>query len=117
MKGGIMAFSATLTMEAGIAKITMSGDLDANMVPVFQKEIEAAAAQKAKHLVLMMSDLEYIASAGLRALVFARQKMGPGVDIYVVGAQQQVMDTIQMTGFDRSIIAVDNYDAKTIKDI
>jgi anti-sigma B factor antagonist len=112
-----MAFSATLKMEAGIAKITMSGELDASMAPMFQKEIEAAAAQKAKRLVLLMSDLEYIASAGLRALVFARQKMGPGVDIYVVGAQQQVMDTIQMTGFDRSIIALDTYDAGMIENI
>jgi anti-anti-sigma factor len=112
-----MAFSATLMMQAGIAKITMSGELDASMAPVFQKKIEEAAAQKAKRLVLMMSDLEYIASAGLRALVFARQKMGPGIDLYVVGAQQQVMDTIQMTGFDRSIIALDTYDAGMIENI
>ncbi len=112
-----MAFSATLMMEAGIAKITMSGELDATMAPVFQRKIEEAAAQQAKRLVLMMSDLEYIASAGLRALVFARQKMGPGIDIYVIGAQQQVMDTIQMTGLDRSIIALDTYDAGMIENI
>lgn len=112
-----MAFNATLTVDSGIAKLTMSGELDANMAPVFQREVEQAAAQKAKRLVLLMSDLEYIASAGLRALVFAKQKMGPGVDIYVVGAQQQVMDTIQMTGFDRSIIALDTYDARTIENV
>jgi anti-sigma B factor antagonist len=112
-----MAFNATLTIDSSIAKISMSGQLDASMAPAFQREVEKAAAQKVKRLVLLMSDLEYIASAGLRALVFAKQKMGPGIDIYVVGAQQQVMDTIQMTGFDRSIIAVDTYDPGMIENI
>jgi anti-anti-sigma factor len=112
-----MAFHATLTMDSGIAKITMAGELDASMAPIFQREVEQAEAQKAKRLVLLMSELEYIASAGLRALVFAKQKMGPSVDIYVVGAQEQVMDTIQMTGFDRSIIALETYDKKVIENI
>jgi anti-sigma B factor antagonist len=112
-----MAFSATLTMDSGIAKITMAGELDASMAPTFQREVEQAADQKAKRLVLLMSELEYIASAGLRTLIFARQKMASGVDIYVVGAQQQVMDTIKMTGFDRSIIVLDTYDAEIIENI
>src|SRR5215831_12264923 len=107
----IMAFSATLTVDSGIAKITMWGELDASMAPVFQREVEKAQAQKPKRLVLLMSELEYISSAGLRALVFVKQKMGPSVDVYVVGAPPQVMETIQMTGFDRSIIALDTYDA------
>jgi anti-sigma B factor antagonist len=112
-----MAFSATLSIESGIAKITMSGQLDASMTSIFQKEIASAQTQQAKRLVLLMSDLDYIASAGLRALAFAKQKMGPSVDIYLVGAQQQVMDTLQMTGFDRSVIAIETYDAGVIENI
>src|SRR5918996_4624350 len=112
-----MAFNATLMIDGGIAKITMSGELDASMAPVFQKEIEAAATQQARRLVLLMSGLDYIASAGLRALVFAKQKMGADVDIYLVGAQRQIMDTLQMTGLDRSLIALDTYDAGVIENI
>jgi anti-anti-sigma factor len=113
----MMAFSATLTVDSGIAKITMAGQLDASMTSVFQREIENAQAQKAKRLVLLMSELDYIASAGLRVLVFAKQKMGSSVDIYVVGAQQQVIDTLQMTGFDRSIITLETYDVGVIENI
>jgi anti-anti-sigma factor len=112
-----MAFSATLMMESSIAKIIISGELEANMAPVFQKEIEEAAAQNPKRLVLMMSNLEYISSAGLRTLVFARQKMGSGIDIYVVGAQRQIMATLQMTGLHRSVIVLDTYDAGVIENI
>jgi anti-anti-sigma factor len=112
-----VAFSATTTIDSSIAKISVSGELDGSMATVFQQEVEKAAAQKVKRLVLLVSDLDYISSAGLRVLVFARQKMGQGVDIYVVGAQQQVKDTLQMTGFDRSILALDTYDAAMIENI
>jgi anti-anti-sigma factor len=113
----MMAFNATTTIDSDIAKITLSGELDGSMAPVFQKEVEKAVSQKAKRLVLLMAGLDYISSAGLRVLVFAKQKMGTGVDLYVVGAQQQVKDTLQMTGFDRSIIALETYDAAMIENI
>ena len=113
-----MAFSASLEMtDKGIAKITLSGELDAKAAPDFRAKIESAADQKAKRLVLLMQGLEYMASAGLRMLIFAKQKMGSGVDIYVVGAQETVMETIRMTGFHHSIIALDNYAADEIENI
>ncbi|KAM3091989.1 anti-sigma factor antagonist [Phormidesmis sp. 146-35] len=105
-----MAFSATLETTNDIAKITLSGDLDASSAGIFKAEIEKAAMQPIKHLVLLMQDLEYIASAGLRVLIFAKQKMGAKADIYVVGAQEMVLDTLEKTGFDQSVIVTDTYE-------
>jgi anti-anti-sigma factor len=113
-----MAFNVTLEMtDKGIAKITLFGELDASVAPAFRTEIENAAAQQAKRLVLLMQGLEYMASAGLRVLIFAKQKMGGDVDIYVIGAQDLVMETIQMTGFHHSVIALDEYDGAEIENI
>ncbi len=105
-----MAFSAKLDKTDGIARITLAGELDASAAPLFKEEVERAAeGAPVEQLVLLVQDLSYIASAGLRVLIFAKQKMGTSVDIYVIGAQEQVLDTLQKTGFDRSCILQDTY--------
>jgi anti-anti-sigma factor len=113
-----MAFECALEMAAdGIAKITLAGELDASVAQEFRDKVDEAAAQKSRRLVLIMTDLEYMASAGLRSLIFAKQKMGAGVDIYVVGAQEPIVDTLTMTGFHHSVIMLDTYDASQIEKI
>lgn len=109
-----MAFDASLEMtESGDAKITVTGELDAASAPMLRTVIESAASKNAKRLVLLVSGLEFMASAGLRVLIFARQKMGADVEVYVVGAQPAILETITMTGFQHSVTLVDSYDAAT----
>jgi anti-anti-sigma factor len=105
-----MALDITLDVQDEVAKITLAGDLDASTAPQFKEKIEEAAAAEAKKLVLLMSDLEYMASAGLRVLIFSKQKMGADVDIYVVGAQEMILETIEKTGFHHSVIIQDTYE-------
>jgi anti-anti-sigma factor len=48
-----------------------------------------------------------MASAGLRVLIFAKQKMGTAAEILLVGAQEGVLQTIKLTGFHQSIVLLD----------
>ena len=50
-----------------------------------------------------MGELEFMASAGLRVLIFARQKMGAGVSLYVIGSHGPVLNTLKMSGFHHSV--------------
>jgi len=110
-----MAFDSSLEMTSnGIAKIVLSGELDAAAAPRFKETVERAAEQHAKRLVLRMEGLEFMASAGLRVLIFAKQKMGRDVDVYVVGAREPIVDTIRMTGFHHSVVLVDEQNADTV---
>lgn len=104
-----MTFTATLEALSDAAKITITGELDANSAPIFKAEIEKAALFNPQRLVLMMAELEYMSSAGLRVLIFAKQKMGVDVDIYVVGAPEMIIDTLEKTGFVQGVFIVDNY--------
>ena len=110
-----MAFDAFLETNNNVAKITMHGELDASTAPQLKTKLEEAAAQEPKRLVLIMEGLEYMASAGLRMLIFAKQKMGNGVDIYMVGTQEMVLDTIKKTGFDKSVFLLDRYDEEQLE--
>lgn len=103
-----MPFDATLNTLGTVATITLSGELDASAAPTFRDTVEQAAAGGPSRLVLEMAELSYMSSAGLRGLVFAKQKMG-AVDIYVIAPQEPVLDTIKLTGFDHSVIIQEAY--------
>lgn len=113
-----MAFSSQIefvTAPSGkIAKISLSGDLDASSATAFRSDIEQASAAGIKKLVLDVSKLEYMASAGLRVLVFAKQKMS-GVEIFMVGVHEAVMEVVTMTGMQHSLTLLDSYDASKIE--
>ncbi|MGW4642362.1 STAS domain-containing protein [Sphaerisporangium sp. NPDC004334] len=95
-----MAFIATLSTGAGTATIRLAGELDAATAPEFHDAIDDAVATGAARLVIDASELTYIASAGLRALVFARQKVAEDVTISLVGVTEPVLKVIRMAGLD-----------------
>ena len=98
----------------GISVATIVGDIDGSNAAAAQSRI-LALAQSSGKFVLDMSKVGYMSSAGLRALVFAKQKMGASTTIYVVGAQESVMETIEMTGFSHSVTLLETYDAAQIE--
>jgi anti-anti-sigma factor len=106
-----MAFSVNLEMAGDDARVTLSGELDAAVAGQFMELIEQAAAKQPKNLILYMGDLTFMASAGLRVLVFAKQKMGGGVKVYVIGAGGPVLNTLRMSGFHQAVYIQDQYPA------
>jgi anti-anti-sigma factor len=104
-----MALEILLKTTDQVAEIHLTGELDATTAPLFQAELEKAAGLKPKYLVLQVKHLVYIASAGIRMLIFAKQKMGRGVDVYVIAPQEQILDTIKRTGLSNSVIIQEQF--------
>ncbi|MFL6122634.1 STAS domain-containing protein [Actinophytocola sp.] len=99
-----MAFEAKLDVEDGVATVQMSGELDSRSAPRLHELIMDAVARRVRRMVLLVGELTYLSSAGLRCLVFAHQKLERGADIVLVGTQPEVAETIRLTGFDRAIL-------------
>jgi anti-anti-sigma factor len=104
-----MALTVALTTREDAAEITLAGELDASTAPLFQAELERAAAAKPRRLVLQLKDLEFMASAGIRMLLFAKQKLGPKVPVYVIAPQEPILETLRRTGFVHSVIVQQQY--------
>jgi len=98
-----MPFAATSSRTGGTALIRLEGELDALTAPTFAQEVDRAAEGRVERLVLDMTDLTYLSSAGLRALVFARQKMADDVQIVLVSVSEEVEQTIRLVGFHQSV--------------
>ena len=103
-----MPFNTRLTRNGNIVVLSLEGELDATTAVAFREEIDRAAEGKVEKLVLDMAKLTYLSSAGLRGLVFARQKMDDGVSIVLVQVSEEVERTIRMVGFHHSVIFSDH---------
>jgi anti-anti-sigma factor len=102
-----VSFDVRLRITERVAAIELKGELDASTAVQFHDTIEDAVKAGAIELVIRAEQLSYLSSAGLRSLVFARQKMGDGVRIALVGAAEPVARTIRQAGFDHSIELID----------
>jgi anti-sigma B factor antagonist len=104
-----MGFNISVEQRPSEATIRLAGELDAAAAPQFREVIEKVAEAKPRRLVLLMGELEFMASAGLRVLIFARQKMGSDVSLYVIGSRGPVLSTLQMSGFHHSVHLQETY--------
>jgi anti-anti-sigma factor len=80
--------------------IDLSGKLDFATAGVFMEELRTLVDQGVKRIDIHSKDLEYISSAGIRAMVFMKQKVDKNVEVevYIHNAIQAVKDVFSMSG-------------------
>jgi anti-anti-sigma factor len=103
-------FQTKLETSPAGAQVTLSGELDAAAAPVFETEIRDIIAAHPKRLIVDVKSLDYISGVGIRALAFAKQKLGAESDLYVVGAHGEVKEALDNADMTEEIILVDQYD-------
>ena len=91
-----------MTMEikknADAMVIEIVGRLDTTTAPVLEKTINEEIGDS-KNLVLDLTGVQYISSAGLRVLLSAQKKMLKIGSMKVVNVCEAVMEVFEMTGF------------------
>ncbi len=95
-----VSMEITSTTHEGTTTIALSGWLDTGTAPSLANAIEEIGPD-CTALVLDFDKLEYISSAGLRALVAAHKKMNGNLTIEHVSPE--VMQVLRMTGIGKRL--------------
>ena len=98
-----------VTFADGVASVELAGRLDAANAPAFQEELKKLTGKEVKRIVFFAKDLEYISSAGLRTIIFAKQKLGMHAQVYLIQPQEAVAGVIKMSGLDNFLFIQDTY--------
>ena len=86
------------TKNAGELTIALEGRLDTVTSPKLEAELKASL-EGADSLVLDLSKLEYISSAGLRVLLSAHKAMAGKGGMKVKNVNEIVSEVFEVTGF------------------
>lgn len=86
--------------------LSLSGRLDASSSPELKREIEALLDKGRARLVLDLTNLETLSSAGLRVLADARKRARAfkitdleGGDVRIAGPSKYIREVLDLTGF------------------
>ena len=78
--------------------VALTGRLDTVTAPELESEL-AASLDDVENLVIDMTDLEYISSAGLRVLLTAQKTMNQKGSMKLTNVNETVMEIFDVTGF------------------
>ena len=92
-----------------VAQFTLSGKVDATNASVLSDELKKLVGKPVNKIIFRTENLEYISSAGLRAIIFAKQKIGENAEVFLIAPQQTVLEIIKMSGLDSFLTIQDSF--------
>ena len=104
-----MSFSATSEILKNRVKITLEGQLDSSTSPKLNEEVQKLILLNPEEFVMDLEKLNFISSAGLRIIIYVRQKLGSNARLILVKPQDQVVEVLKITGLINSLTIVDTY--------
>ena len=88
----------TKNTNASELTVSLTGRLDTTTAPELEKELKASL-DGVTTLVIDMTALDYISSAGLRVLLSAQKAMNKQGEMKVVHVGETIMEIFEVTGF------------------
>jgi len=93
-----------------VTVVEIAGDIDSNTAPQAQERV-LPLVQPGSKILLDMSGVEYMSSAGLRILLSMYRQISRGDGgIVLVGLGEEIKDTMSVTGFLNFFMTRDTVD-------
>jgi anti-sigma B factor antagonist len=95
----LSAIALDTQAPTSVTLVTIAGDVNGSTAPSVQADVLAAAEPGVK-MILDMTQVPYMSSAGLRVLLAVyRQVSGQDGQVVLVGLVEEIRDTMSVTGF------------------
>jgi anti-sigma B factor antagonist len=95
------AFAVEQSRIAGAVVLSVRGDIDALTAPHLTEAMLAALPEPPSALIVDLSAVDFLASAGMTALVTANERTAPGVRFLVVADGSSTSRPLKLMGLDR----------------
>ena len=89
--------------ENQIVTLVLQGDVDTKTAPELLEVLTTLKLKELSELKIDLAEVNFMSSAGLRALVFAKQKMNHDSIVSVVHPNDEIKDVIIKTGLSNAI--------------
>ncbi|MEV6276872.1 STAS domain-containing protein [Nocardia sp. NPDC051832] len=93
--------TTAVTVHGGATVLTVAGEVDLATAPALETAIEGVLADKAPALIIDLTGVSFLASAGMAALVAAHQRAGDATTIAVVADGPATSRQLKMTSLDQ----------------
>jgi len=84
--------------------ITLTGKLDYSRAPMLMEGLAGLEGKDIETIIFKCQELTYISSSGIRALIYAQQKIAPNMKIYMHDVNDDVREILDMCGLSQFIV-------------
>jgi anti-anti-sigma factor len=98
---GTDPIKTSVTRQGDVALLAVHGEVDVATVGALEAAISDALTDGPAALVIDLTAVEFLASAGLQVLVATRERLGENVSYAVVADGPATSRPIQLTGLDQ----------------
>jgi anti-sigma B factor antagonist len=98
-------FNVQQTWIGEIVRLAVSGDVDMLTAPGLDEAIDRAVNKAPGALIVDLSDVDFLSSAGMSALVEAQEKSGASIRLAVVADSPATSRPLKLMGLD-SVLSI-----------
>jgi anti-sigma B factor antagonist len=93
--------TTSIAHRNGVTVVSVGGEIDLSTAPAFEAAVAEALGEEPPVLVIELSAVQFMASAGLRILVATQEKASKCLQIAVVASGPATSRPIELSGLDK----------------
>ena len=107
-----MEDSFNIHLDETTLTVILGGKLAIGNAPALQELLSNYQGQDIRKVVFDATDLEFISSAGIRCIIYARRELGQKPEIVFENCTKEIYEVFEMTGLSRFIGFVKDHRSK-----